>query len=337
MSSIFSGASARVSKTKRPISGFTLIELLVVIAIIAILIGLLLPAVQKVREAAARMTCTNNLKQFGIAQHSYNDSNGRLPPGGLAPNTQTNGDWGDDRGTWIVYSLPYIEQTALYALATSPETTYNSWGIVRANPNKIALNARPKVFRCPSDDYNLNQGLCNYVGSLGPQCAVGNCGYNPNQPNCNLPLIGIPQSPDHGNSFNSSDIRGVYNRLGVRLNLLSITDGTSNTIMIGEVLPQLHDHFFDGSWMHFNGGASHASTIVPINQKVEPAGGCGSLSPPIGTQNWNISWGFKSKHTGGANFVFCDGSVRSIRDSISITTYMLLGGRSDGQPIPSDG
>src|SRR5215207_4526469 len=145
-------------------TAFTLIELLVVIAIIAILIGLLLPAVQKVREAAARMSCQNNLKQFGLAQHTFNDARNKLPPGGWAgrdANNNWNNDWGDDRGTWIVYSLPYIEQDALYKLVPNLETTYNSAGTMRGNAT--ALAARPKIFRCPSDDFNLNEAFCNYA------------------------------------------------------------------------------------------------------------------------------------------------------------------------------
>ncbi len=317
---------------KRIASGFTLIELLVVIAIIAILIGLLLPAVQKVREAAARMSCQNNLKQWGIAQHTYNDTFNNLPPGGAYG---VNGDWGDDQGTWIVHSLPYVEQDPLFRLM--PANTYNAAGIMRNNP--AAQAARPKVFRCPSDDWNLNEAHSNYAASMGPQCSGGPCGVDPNQFRCQTGnIFGITNSPDHGNSSNSGDIRGLYNRLGAKISLIAITDGTSNTIMIGEVLPEWHDHMFNGSWMHFNGGYSHISTIIPINTRITHRNQCSGGTAEPATQargNWNVSWGFKSKHTNGANFVFADGSVKFLSQSIDMIAYQYLGGRNDGQPIPN--
>jgi prepilin-type N-terminal cleavage/methylation domain-containing protein/prepilin-type processing-associated H-X9-DG protein len=331
-------------KQLRSFRAFTLIELLVVIAIIAVLIGLLLPAVQKVREAAARMSCQNNLKQWGIAMHSYHDAIGNFPPGGRSDPAM--GNWGDDRGTWIVYSLPYVEQDNLYKMIGNIETV-NSVGIARGNP--AFAGARPKIFRCPSDDYNLNESYCSYAGSMGPQCATGGpCATSnglagdANNTYCNQTALGIVASPDHGNDWNAGGIRGLFNRLGAKLTMASAKDGLSNTIMIGETLPEFHDHFFNGSWAHFNGGNAHVSTIVPINTRISPTIRTGACQtdmvggvPLWRDRNWNASWGFRSNHTGGVNFVFGDGSVRFISQTINHNAYQLLGARADGQPTPN--
>jgi prepilin-type processing-associated H-X9-DG protein len=110
-----------------------------------------------------------------------------------------------------------------------------------------------------------------------------------------------------------------------------VTDGLANTIMIGESLPSQHDHLAQNAWWSYNGGQSHCSTIVPINYRSDGTNWCSPAN--IFKGNWNVSWGFKSNHTNGVNFVFGDGSVHFINQGINMKTYQLLGCRNDGQPI----
>jgi prepilin-type N-terminal cleavage/methylation domain-containing protein/prepilin-type processing-associated H-X9-DG protein len=329
--------------------GFTLIELLVVIAIIAILIGLLLPAVQKVREAAARMKCSNNLKQFGIALHAYHDVYNIFPPGGTMAFTDAAGnevpwDWGSDQGSWLVYTLPFMEQDNLFKAINPRKAVRNSVGLAI---NAGAVRISPSYMRCPSDDYeDINRLMCNYMGSMGPQClgAVDPCGFAPYETFCNQPLPagwGYSASAVHGNDINNRQIRGVFNRLGAPVKMAAVKDGLSNTIMVGEGLPQQHDHLLNGPWPgsvnkavcwpHFNGGAAHVSTIIPINYRTDGENWCSPAQTFRG--NWPVSWGFKSNHTNGANFLFGDGSVRFLPQNIDHRTYQLLGARDDGQPV----
>lgn len=121
----------------------------------------------------------------------------------------------------------------------------------------------------------------------------------------------------------------MFNRWGAPITMAMVTDGLSNTILVGESLPKHHDHLQGNDWWYFNGGASHCSTIVPINQPSDGANCCdGKRYCP---SNWSTSWGFKSNHSGGANFLFGDGSVHFLKQSIDMRTYQLLGCRDDGQ------
>ena len=231
-----------------------------------------------------------------------------------------------------MYSLPYIEQNALYQKINPRPDVANSVGIAMSDP---ALQVPLKTMRCPSDDYDANATVSNYIGSLGPQCAPGPNGYDPNTQYCQTAIgWGYMTSPDHGNTPNPSDLRGMFCRYGATVTMSSVTDGLSNTILVGENLPRSSDHLIQAGatkWWGYNYGNSHSSTIVPINARSDGT----NCTDPVRScpQNWNISWGFKSNHSGGANFVFGDGSVRFVTQTIEHRTYQLLGCRNDGLPV----
>jgi prepilin-type N-terminal cleavage/methylation domain-containing protein/prepilin-type processing-associated H-X9-DG protein len=324
---------------------FTLIELLVVIAIIGVLISLLLPAVQKVRETANRAKCQNNLKQIGLACLHYEATHRYLPPGGDArTNTQ---------GSMLVQILPYMEQDNLYREIRKYPTI----------PAAQAAGVLPRTFpyaRCPSDgDEPDNPRYCNYRGSMGPQCNAGPCNFDPYQRWCNgdsqyppqpvLPptLPGYGPSINHGDTTDPAQIRGLFCRAGARIRLASVTDGMSNTLMIGELLPYLNYSYRisidDAGWANWEGGSNPASTIMPINYTINPSThgqtsfvNC-TVNCPQGPErciwNWAVSWAVKSSHLGGTNFAFGDGSVRFVSEDIEHATYQYLGCRNDGQAV----
>jgi prepilin-type N-terminal cleavage/methylation domain-containing protein len=331
--------------------GFTLIELLVVIAIIAILIALLLPAVQQAREAARRTQCKNHLKQYGLAIHNYHDVYNHIPPG-------HGGGWGwgdPDPGlylwdnatngySWQVRVLPFMDQTPLYNGLDFSRT-------VSSVPNYLNIPVQGKpmkrhfasYLRCPSDGMGIpnlyppgdDAAQTNYTGSFGSQRVPSA------DPNCN-PYItpGVNyESPggdsDHGNDSRPDQISGCFSRLGLCIGIKDIPDGTSNTILVGEILPACNDHYGQGVW-YFNAmGNAHSGTQVPINEftTCNPA----PLNPRFpacrAQSNWNIAWGFKSQHAGGAQFLLGDGTVRLLSENIDYVTYQRLGGRRDGRPV----
>jgi len=320
---------------------FTLIELLVVIAIIAILIGLLLPAIQKVRETSARMKCQNNLKQAGLAIHGFLGSREFLPPGGRV----RNGDWSQDQGTWLVQVLQYMEQENLNTLIgpqIQPDGAGGSFSVANI-PNWATLQPPPYA-RCPSDStVSASWPNTNYAASMGPQCNWGPCGNDPyTTPYCaSLPGIATSSTRGDGSWMNPSDIRGAFNwQGGYKFRPIDISDGMSNTIFIGEMIAAWNSHaqpvatnpyIMTGSWLRANSGSSRGSTLPPINMRTDlQVSGCGS-EPLRSWDNYSLSFGFKSMHNGGANFLFGDGSVKFISDKIDHKTYQYLGCRNDGQ------
>jgi prepilin-type N-terminal cleavage/methylation domain-containing protein len=283
-------------------NGFTLIELLVVIAIIAILMALLLPAIQKVREASNKMRCSNNLKQIGIALHAYHNDHGRLPPGGYFQNGIVNDatyGWNlSDQGNWLVYILPYLEQQSTFLKYQEQLVPDDPPGAPRTRcqghascsiqfiPNWETI-ASPVIYHCPSDTWDHtgnsydSHPSTNYAASMGPTCTLSTCAFGPYGGNCDKPEWGYSKTPWWADSV-PPDIayaRGCFTRLGARIDFKAIKDGLTNTIMIGEVLPYEHDYLGDqgsdncvGSgpqkyiqnWACADSGASHAMTNTPI-------------------------------------------------------------------------
>jgi len=313
---------------------FTLIELLVVIAIIGVLLGLLLAAVQQVRETANRMQCQHHLRQCTIALHSYHNDRGTFPKGG-DNGWDSPGIYFQDRGSWIARVLPYLERSELYARLPNLDDTYDPIGVAASQgilPQFLA-NAR-----CPSDDFAVDQPYCNYVGSTGPQCWVGWCGYNPFLVYCDKPEWGYVTSPHAGDAFTPGQLRGMFSRFGkVTVRIAMVPDGTSNTILLGETLvEEMHHIRFAGTdnkgyWAAANGGASHGTTTIPINYRSDSVDYCSPAETSL--FNWNVASGYKSRHRGGANFAMVDGSVRFISDQIDHRTYQLLGCRNDGKAV----
>ena len=312
-------------------AGFTLIELLVVIAIIAILIGLLLPAVQKVREAAARMKCSNNLKQIGLALHNYHDVNGTLPV--AAPMSFNVGGGSPDWG-WLARTMPYFEQNTLFMACNVPNDPLTN------HMNYLANNL--PLLLCPSDPagitswstdadtWGMQTGVGNYFACLG-----ANWGGDPG-PNgwasqgwpggldlrwCNPSTI----SPGEFDGLSQGD--GAFygyqyylwgdNRPGTKL--LAITDGTSNTFMVGEGL--INASYWN--WWAYGNGSIRTCAIPPNATQLN--------GQPYLAWDWPNNFCFSSGHVQGVQFVYCDGSVHYVSNSVALPVYRATATRSGGE------
>lgn len=314
-------------------SGFTLIELLVVIAIIAILIGLLLPAVQKVREAANRSKCSNNLKQIGIALHAHHDGLGYLPKG-CSPSDQDNTAWGL---SWKVYLLPYMEQDNVYN--RFQHTTASGY----TNANNMAVVNRFVVpnYRCPSSTLPEFYATSNNAGSI--QMFTSYTGIAGSTLDTPLNTGGHGSGSGGGSLFQNS-----------KINFSAITDGTSNTIIVGEQSDHLRDannQPITGSYSAITSQGPHGWTMGTNNTAVGTANterhfNCTTVAYQINQRGLPNSGGtshntgrnipLSSGHTGGVNVAMGDGSVRFLKSSTALATLQMLCSRADGLVIPEN-
>jgi len=330
---------------------FTLIELLVVIAIIAILIGLLLPAVQKIREAANRMKCSNNLKQIGLAAHNYHDTNDGMPPAWKYEPPSPPARPTAVAESWGFNILPFIEQDNVFRPYNRNLTLYDP-------ANQALAMTQLKVFQCPStpnsnrivelqvpanvlpglpgglfrggiSDYTVTTGIRNWCQFMGTPCDPPDIGQR------------------HGAMSGWSDTPAVATALGARkLTLVTITDGSSNTIMIGELAgtPDVYNRArvkispvagasginavsYGAGWANpFNGEHWPSGSSVDGNDPFNQASGpC-----LINCSNYN-GRGLYSFHSSGVNALMCDGSVRFLRDTMAtkMVAFAITSQRGD--------
>jgi prepilin-type N-terminal cleavage/methylation domain-containing protein/prepilin-type processing-associated H-X9-DG protein len=322
-----------LQSTRRP--GFTLIELLVVIAIIGILVALLLPAVQKVREAANRMKCQNNLKQIGLALHNYHNVYNCLPPSALMYSFSTaTPDY-----SWIALLLPFIEQDGLFNTCNIP---INPLG---ASPDATLLANSFPILLCPSDpsgttSWTMNTdtfgtpaGVTNYFACLG-----SNWGGDPG-PNAwasqgwpgGLDLRWCNPSPDgtyDGLDFGDGMFQGYYFPTTIPpdssikgIKFAQVIDGLSNTFMVGEAT-------VNGScwnWWAYGNGSIRTAAIAPNATQLD--------GTPYVCLDWPNNFGFRSGHDHGVQFVFADGHVYFITDAIDLGVYRALATRAGNETV----
>lgn len=301
---------------------FTLVELLVVMAIIGILVGLLLPAVQSAREAARRMSCSNNMRQIGLASHNFHDTFNAFPP--IAYGTR---GWGHVRGAEVptdlkfhlhfspfIHLLPFIEQgniSKTYDVTKSP-----------TDPVNVPIASKPlQLYLCPSMREPLNpqySAYSSYAMSRGNVVPVD-------------PLASpLTWKPDDG---------VIISRMYGKVNFASITDGSSNTILAGELAYNMVPYQRGSGatavqtngntnwvWGHPGQGTIEATTVVRFNTRTRVTS---AMSP----QYWNTNglYGFRSDHTGGGNFAFADGSTKFLSEQIDYETYKAYGSRNGGE------
>ncbi|MCC9608707.1 DUF1559 domain-containing protein [Blastopirellula sp. JC732] len=315
-------------------SAFTLVELLVVIAIIGVLIALLLPAVQQAREAARRISCTNNLKQLGLAMHNYHDTYQSLPAGqtnmGLMSSDPMSGGMQDNPaefpqgGTWFQAVLPFVEQTAMVDLIRTEMMT-----MPMRQVNATVRNTVVPGFVCPSDPNGGKVGAFGFQGNYLGSCDV--------------------QVPNAGTVHAANRVAGLF-FVRSHINFRDIVDGTTNTVMMGECVQGAPDaagasqyddiaSYWDGAnlqavftaapWYGFNNSvpdlAGPNGCIPPGNQVAKKP-----CNPGPGSASWYL---LRSYHPGGVMVNRADASVSFLPNTMDATLFSNYINRNDGNVV----
>jgi prepilin-type N-terminal cleavage/methylation domain-containing protein len=338
-------SSVMNSSSSRSRNAFTLVELLVVIAIIGILVAMLLPAVQAAREAARRMQCSNNLKQIGIGLHNYHDTYLIFPP---SSHWENNGahikSLGDNKPNlnenWVIMVLPYMEQQPLY-------DAFNLKKYITDPENALARGTEIDVMMCPTDTFNrkpfmgstnggTNQLGDNWArGNYGANACLGKMHFGTNEPSQSCAL-------EDSYGWRSTEWRGVMGA-NTSLKIAQITDGTSNTLLVGEMRTGVVSFDMRGVWamsggcpssLWAHGKVGDANGPNPVTPDADDLTACTAVENAVGGANQLTKMGMscagggsranyqqsaRSMHIGGIQVCLADGSVRFVNDYINIT------------------